>query len=91
MDDEVSQSDSLMPSLMALGTLGIFCFLLWLMFLDSQTASCVTKARARGTGAIQIQEVRWSPSGGCEYFAGAKDAKKAWMAERTLMTAQSGR
>jgi hypothetical protein len=91
MDDEVTGSDSLMPGLMALATLGIFCFLLWLMFVDSQTASCVTKARARGTGVIQIQEVRWSPSGGCEYFVGAIDAKKAWIAERALMTAQSRR
>jgi hypothetical protein len=69
MSDDVTKSDSVKLALIALGTLFVFCFLLWTMFSDSRTAQCVTKARLAARDDVRVHDVRWTANAGCEYFA----------------------
>jgi hypothetical protein len=90
MDDETSSSGWKFI-VMALGTLAIFCFLLWSMFADSRTATCVTKGRVRGNDMVQIHDVRWTANRGCEYLGSVNKGSKSWMPESKVLRSNSGR
>lgn len=106
MSDDSTQSSSLTLAVIALGTLAVFCFTAWSMFSDSKTAFCVTKGRFAARDDIHIHDVRWSPGGGCEYFASIvkpgldkvarrkaaiSTANAVWMPEAKVIRDRSGR
>jgi hypothetical protein len=88
-DETTSSSWKLVAG--ALGTLAIFCFLLWSMFADSRTAICVTKGRVRGNDIVQIHDVRWTISRGCEYLGSIDKGSKSWMPEYRVLRDGRGR
>jgi hypothetical protein len=72
-------------AVLALVTLAIFCLLFWSMFSDSKIADCVTRARLGAIDTIKIHEVRWTPTGGCEYFASIENKDKVWLSLQMIM------
>jgi hypothetical protein len=106
MHDEDTEPSSFGLIAAACGTLLIFCFMTWSMFADSKTAGCVTKAQFAARDDIQVHDVRWTASAGCEYFASIitpgltkADRRKAatnkadalWMPEARVMRDRGAR